>query len=65
MHFFSVYTLNQYRNYIIKITIFKQKSSKKQEVLVNGEVCTMRGKKIRPGDLVIFNGRTYTVAYET
>ena len=21
-------------------------------VLVNGEVCTMRGKKIRPGDLV-------------
>jgi ribosome-associated protein len=35
------------------------------EVLVNGEVCTMRGKKIRPGDLVTFNGRTYTVAYET
>ena len=34
-------------------------------VLVNGEVCTMRGKKIRPGDLVTFNGRTYTVAYET
>lgn len=22
------------------------------EVLVNGEVCTMRGKKIRPGDVV-------------
>ena len=22
------------------------------EVMVNGEVCTMRGKKIRPGDVV-------------
>mgnify|MGYP000969338861 CR=1 FL=1 len=22
------------------------------EVLVNGEVCTMRGKKLRPGDIV-------------
>lgn len=22
-------------------------------VLVNGEVCTMRGKKIRPGDVVV------------
>lgn len=22
------------------------------EVLVNGEICTMRGKKIRPGDIV-------------
>lgn len=22
------------------------------DVLVNGEVCTMRGKKIRPGDIV-------------
>ena len=25
------------------------------EVSVNGEVCTMRGKKIRPGDVVVFN----------
>lgn len=33
------------------------------EVLVNGEVCTMRGKKIRPGDDVCFGGRHYTVAY--
>ena len=24
-------------------------------VLVNGEVCTMRGKKIRPGDIVQFD----------
>ena len=29
------------------------------EVTVNGEVCTMRGKKIRPGDDVCF----YTVSY--
>ena len=25
-------------------------------VMVNSEVCTMRGKKIRPGDTVNFNG---------
>ncbi len=25
-------------------------------VSVNGEVCTMRGKKLRPGDTVIFAG---------
>ena len=24
------------------------------EVMVNGEICTMRGKKIRPGDIVVF-----------
>ena len=26
------------------------------EVLVNGEPCTMRGKKIRPGDVVTLAG---------
>ena len=33
------------------------------DVTVNGEVCTMRGKKIRPGDDVVFQGEHYTVAY--
>ena len=33
------------------------------EVMVNGEVCTMRGKKIRPGDVVVFDGQDLTVAY--
>lgn len=33
------------------------------EVTVNGEVCAMRGRKIRPGDDVCFNGRHYTVTY--
>ena len=33
------------------------------EVTVNGEVCTMRGKKIRPGDAVCFAGQHYTVSY--
>ena len=33
------------------------------EVTVNGEICTMRGKKIRPGDVVEFDGETLTVAY--
>ena len=33
------------------------------EVTVNGEVCTMRGKKIRPGDNVCFAGQHYTVSY--
>ena len=27
------------------------------EVKVNGEVCTMRGKKIRPGDVVEMDGQ--------
>jgi len=33
------------------------------EVSVGGEVCLMRGKKIRPGDDVLFQGKHYTVAY--
>ena len=33
------------------------------EVQVNQEVCTMRGKKIRPGDDVCFQNDHYTVAY--
>lgn len=27
------------------------------DVAVNGQVCTMRGKKIRPGDVVIVGGQ--------
>ena len=34
------------------------------EVKVNGEVCTMRGKKIRPGDVVELGGQLLTVSYE-
>ena len=30
-------------------------------VEVNGEVCTMRGKKLRPGDTFRFDGRTYQI----
>ena len=33
------------------------------EVFVNGEVCTMRGKKIRPGDTVAYDGEELTVSY--
>ena len=33
------------------------------DVTVNGEVCTMRGKKIRPGDDVALRGEHYTVTY--
>ena len=33
------------------------------EVMVNGEICTMRGKKIRPGDVVVFDVLELTVAY--
>ena len=32
------------------------------QVQVNGEVCTMRGKKLRPGDKFTFNGQTYLIA---
>lgn len=33
------------------------------EVSVNGEVCTMRGKKIRPGDIVSVDGKELGVSY--
>ena len=33
------------------------------EVQVNGQVCTMRGKKIRPGDVVTLGGKSLTVGY--
>lgn len=31
------------------------------QVSVNGEVCTMRGKKLRPGDVVSFAGEELQV----
>ncbi len=31
------------------------------EVTVNGEVCTMRGKKLRDGDTAAYNGVAVTV----
>ena len=33
-------------------------------VKVNDEMCTMRGKKIRDGDIVEFNGSRYRVVHE-
>lgn len=33
------------------------------EVKVNGEVCTMRGKKLRPGDQAELNGQVCTPEY--
>ncbi len=33
-------------------------------VKVNGEVCTQRGKKLRPGDDVEVNGQHYSPCYE-
>ena len=30
-------------------------------VLVNGEVCTMRGKKLYPGDRFTFDGQVYLI----
>ena len=34
------------------------------DVLVNGEVCTMRGKKLHPGDEVTFLHNTWRVTEE-
>ena len=31
------------------------------QVSVNGEICTMRGKKLRPGDTVELDGRRWKV----
>ena len=33
------------------------------DVTVNGEVCTMRGRKLLPVDDVCFQGKHYTVTY--
>ena len=32
------------------------------EAKVNGEVCTMRGKKLRPGDKFEFMGQVYLIS---
>ena len=32
------------------------------QVTVNGEVCTMRGKKLRPGDRFTFMGQNFLVS---
>ena len=32
-----------------------------EQVKVNGEVCTMRGKKLRPGDSFEFMGQKYLI----
>ena len=34
------------------------------QVQVNGETCTQRGKKLRPGDTVTFMGNTWLVSQE-
>lgn len=33
------------------------------QVLVNGEICLQRGRKLRPGDVVTFQSQDYTTAY--
>lgn len=33
------------------------------EVRVNGEVCTQRGKKLRPGDVAALDGQEYAPVY--
>ena len=30
-------------------------------VAVNGEICTMRGKKLRPGDTFTYEGQTWSI----
>ena len=32
-------------------------------VTVNGEVCTMRGRKLRPGDVVALDGGEFSISY--
>ena len=35
------------------------------EAEVNGAICTQRGKKLRPGDTVLFDSRHFTVGHGT
>ena len=37
---------------------------RRRKMTVNGEVCTMRGKKLRPGDDVEVDGAHYSPCYE-
>ena len=32
-----------------------------EQVAVNGEICTMRGKKLYPGDVFTFDGQKYQI----
>ena len=48
---------------LLKFANLVETGGEAKERVQNGEVCTMRGKKIRPGDDVCFGGRHYTVAY--
>ena len=32
------------------------------EVTANGEICTMRGKKLYPGDTFAFDGQSYLIS---
>lgn len=34
-------------------------------VTVNGENCTMRGKKLYPGDSFVFDGKNYRITHES
>jgi len=36
-----------------------------EQVQVNGEVCTMRGKKLYNGDKFEFMGQTYLISYHS
>ena len=36
-----------------------------EAVQVNGEICTQRGKKLRPGDSVTFMANTWRVVEQT
>ena len=36
-----------------------------EQVTVNGEICTMRGKKLRAGDKFSFNGESFVIVNES
>ena len=48
---------------LLKFAAAVQTVIQEGDVTVNGEVCTMRGRKLRPGDDVCFQGKHYTVTY--
>ena len=48
---------------LLKFANLVSSGGEAKERIQGGEVCLMRGKKIRPGDDVAFQGAHYTVAY--
>ena len=56
--------MNAFKESEFECELYESETEDRVHILVNGEVCAMRGKKMRPGDTAEFNGTRYLVAAE-